>query len=171
MKGRNPISHYEMRLLRPKSAAFHITFGNSPVFMTEAVKTCGVLLRQCLGSFTSIIAFHLLCTQQHLYQNNQDHVSPWHLPKSPYAHRDVAPEWRCEVLFCDDSSRFESLNQLTERHTELAARQQQLQAKLDSANRVGAFLVNDMLLNLCSISRTARRMPVPNIQSGTVYHL
>ncbi|KAL3136848.1 hypothetical protein ABBQ38_005556 [Trebouxia sp. C0009 RCD-2024] len=48
---------------------------------------------------------------------------------------DAAPEWRCEVLFCDDSSRFESLNQLTERHTELAARRQQLQAHLEAANR------------------------------------
>lgn len=63
------------------------------------------------------------------------------LTVNPYVHvvdvgRDAAPEWRCEVLFCDDSSRFESLNQLTERHTELAARRQQLQAHLEAANRV-----------------------------------
>ena len=54
------------------------------------------------------------------------------------------------MLFCDDSSRFESLYQLTERHTELAARRQQLQAKLDSANRVGAVLVNNVTLHLLS---------------------
>ena len=105
------------------------------------MKACEGLLSQylVLGSFLSIDAFHLFCMQHCLYQPVA-FVNPLRLPDLPYACRDVAPEWRCEVLFCDDSSRFESLNQLTERHTELAARRQQLQAKLDSANRVGAFL-------------------------------
>ncbi|KAL0055144.1 hypothetical protein WJX82_007626 [Trebouxia sp. C0006] len=48
---------------------------------------------------------------------------------------DVPPGWRCEVLFCDDSTRFASVNQLTERHSELAAKRQHLQGQLDSATR------------------------------------
>ena len=53
--------------------------------------------------------------------------------------RDSPPAWQCEVLFCDDTSRFDSLNKLTERHSELAGRRQQLQAKLDAANQVKAL--------------------------------
>ncbi len=40
------------------------------------------------------------------------------------------------MLFCDDSTRFAAVNQLTERHSELAAKRQHLQAQLDSATRV-----------------------------------
>ena len=50
--------------------------------------------------------------------------------------RDSAPSWQCEVLFCDDTSRFDALNRLTERYSELAGQRQQLQAKLDAANKV-----------------------------------
>lgn len=103
---------------------------------------------------------------QHQFHQTVASVNPLRVPDLPYAGRDVAPEWRCEVLFCDDSSRFESLNQLTERHTELAARQQQLQAKLDSANRVGALLVNDMLLHHCSKQHGISRNALPYKQSA-----
>ena len=48
----------------------------------------------------------------------------------------MLPGWRCEVLFCDDITRFASVNQLTERHSELAATRQQLQAKLQAAGQV-----------------------------------
>ena len=80
--------------------------------------------------------------------------------------RDVAPAWRCEVLFCDDSSRFECLNQLTKRHTELAARQQHLQATLDSANRVRAVLV---LSWMCCRTSSERHQPYNQIVCMTVF--
>ena len=145
MKGKPLVPQCKMRFQRSNFAASDIILGVRNLCLQPILgrTACEGLLCQYLGSFINLVARHsfINLVARHpicMHQCPVASVNPLHLPDLPYACRDVAPEWRCEVLFCDDSSRFESLNQLTERHTELAARRQQLQAKLDSANRVGA---------------------------------
>jgi len=53
------------------------------------------------------------------------------------------------VLFCDDSTRFASVNQLTERHSELAAKRQHLQGQMDSATQVSHQSVCLRCLSAC----------------------
>lgn len=59
------------------------------------------------------------------------------------------------MLFCDDSTRFASVNQLTERHSELAAKRQHLQGQLDSATRVSQSI---QLRSLSACRKAALRL-------------